>query len=402
MHRVTKKNIIRNLIRELSKKKIRDFGKDFLQTWDKTREQLEATMLVAEILREMRDLNISPRIYDSGLAVSWFRDKSTRTRFSFKSAANLLGLDVQDMDEEKSQISHGETVRESANMISFLTEVIGIRDDKFLGEGHTMQKQVADAVDEGFNDGILPQRVSVINLQCDRDHPTQSLSDFLHLKHYFAGLDKLKGKKIVMSWAYSPSYGKPLSVAQGVCGMATSLGMEVTLAYPKGYNLIPDLEKLFDQQAKKSKGSFTITHDMKGAFEEAEIVYPKSWASYGAMKQRTKLLRKGDKKGLDQLEKKELKENAKHKDWECTEKMMKLTKRGKALYMHCLPADISGLTCKEGEVAVSVFDKYRTQTFKEAGYKPYIIASMMVLTKVDNPVKMLSSVLRREKPINNQ
>lgn len=399
MPRRVKKSTVRHLIRELAKRRIGNYGRDFLQTWDKTRDQLEATMLLAEILREMRDINISPKIYDSGLAVSWFRDKSTRTRFSFKSAANLLGLDVQDLDEEKSQISHGETVRESANMISFLTEVIGIRDDKFLGEGHAFQKQVAEAVEEGFRDGILPQRPSIINLQCDRDHPTQSLSDFLHLKHYFGGIEKLRGKKIVMSWAYSPSYGKPLSVAQGICSMATKLGMEVVLAYPKGYNLIPELEKLFYKQAKESKGSFAISNNMKEAFKDAEIVYPKSWASYAAMQKRTKLLRKGDKKGLDQLEKKELKENAKHKDWECTERMMKLTRRSKALYMHCLPADVSGLSCKEGEVAVSVFDRYRIQTFKEAGYKPYIIAAMMMLAKTDNPVKMIRNILRRGKSI---
>jgi knotted carbamoyltransferase YgeW len=390
---------VRDLINKLSKKKIGIYGKDFLQTWDKSNEQLEATMLVAEIFKEMRKINISPKIYDSGLAVSWFRDKSTRTRFSFKSAANLLGLSVQDLDEEKSQISHGETVRESANMISFLTEVIGIRDDKFLGEGHVFQKEVADAVKEGFKDGILPQRPSIINLQSDRDHPTQSLSDFLHLKHFLGGLNKLQGKKIVMSWAYSPSYGKPLSVAQGICGMATRFGMEVVLAYPKGYNLVPELEKLFIRQAKESNGSFAMTHNMKSAFEGAEIVYPKSWASYEAMQERTILLKKCNIKGLEKLEQKELQENSRHKDWECNEKMMKLTKKGKALYMHCLPADVSGLNCKQGEVSDSVFERYREQTFTEAGYKPYIIAAMMMLTKIKKPEKILRSVLRRKKLI---
>ena len=110
--------------------------RDFLLTWDKSREGLEAVLQCALILKALRVSNISPRIYDSGIAVSQFRDNSTRTRFSFASACNLLGLTVADLDEGKSQVAHGETVRETANMISFMAEVIGIRDDMYIGKGH--------------------------------------------------------------------------------------------------------------------------------------------------------------------------------------------------------------------------------------------------------------------------
>ena len=94
--------------------------------------------------------NISARVFDSGLAVSIFRDNSTRTRFSFASACNLLGLALQDLDEGKSQIAHGETVRETANMVSFMAEVIGIRDDMYIGKGHAYMLEVARAVQEGL------------------------------------------------------------------------------------------------------------------------------------------------------------------------------------------------------------------------------------------------------------
>ncbi|HAQ38106.1 MAG TPA: knotted carbamoyltransferase YgeW, partial [Saprospirales bacterium] len=124
--------------------------KDFLLTWEKSNDDLLAILEIADILKDMRQANISPRVYDSGLAVSVFRDNSTRTRFSFASAANLLGLAVQDMDEQKSQIAHGETVRETANMISFLSDFIGIRDDIFLGEGNKYMREVSFALDEGF------------------------------------------------------------------------------------------------------------------------------------------------------------------------------------------------------------------------------------------------------------
>ena len=118
------------------------FENDFLLTWQKSDAELAATFEVAEILRGIREMGISSRVFDSGLAVSLFRDNSTRTRFSFASACNLLGLEVQDLDEGKSQIAHGETVRETANMISFMADVIGIRDDMFIGKGHTYMKEV--------------------------------------------------------------------------------------------------------------------------------------------------------------------------------------------------------------------------------------------------------------------
>lgn len=384
-----------SLLKRLSQLKVGRFGNDFLQTWDKTKTQLEATLIVADILRLMREKNISPRVFQSGVSMSWFRDNSTRTRYSFRSASDLLGLDIQDLDEDKSQIAHGETIHETANMLSFLTEIIGIRDDIFLGEGHKFQVEVAEAVQDGFDKDILPQRPSVINLQSDRDHPTQSLSDLLHLSHEMGGIGKLKGKKMVMSWAYSPSYGKPMSVAQGVVNVMTRFGMDVVLAYPKGYHLIGELEEQSKKFAEESKGSFSITHNMKEAFAGADIVYPKSWASFAVMEKRTALLKKRNSAGLKKLEVQALRQNARYKSWECTEKMMKLTKNGKALYMHCLPADVTGVSCKKGEVAESVFDRYRTETYKQAGYKPYIVAAMMFLTRFENPVKVLRKAMRQ-------
>ena len=154
---------------------------DFFLTWEKTRDELDAVFTVADALRHLREHNISARIFDSGLGVSLFRDNSTRTRFSFASACNLLGLEVQDLDEGKSQIAHGETVRETANMVSFMADVIGIRDDMFIGEGHKYQKTFMDALEEGYRDGILEQRPTLVNLQCDVDHPTQALADILTL-----------------------------------------------------------------------------------------------------------------------------------------------------------------------------------------------------------------------------
>jgi len=361
------------------------YNNDFFLTWEKTRDELDAVFTVADALRCLRVNNISPKIFDSGLAISLFRDNSTRTRFSFASACNLLGLEVQDLDEGKSQIAHGETIRETANMISFMADVIGIRDDMYIGKGNAYMHKVVDAVKEGYAEGILEQRPTLVNLQCDIDHPTQTMADMLHIIHEFGGVENLKGKKIAMSWAYSPSYGKPLSVPQGVVGLMTRFGMHVTLAHPEGYEIMSDVEEIARRNAAKSGGSFTKTNSMREAFSDADIVYPKSWAPFKAMEKRTGLYGAGDTDGIRKLEEELLRQNAEHMDWECTEEMMSLTKNGSALYLHCLPADISGVSCKSGEVASSVFDKYRVPLYKEASYKPYVIAAMIFLSKIREP-----------------
>lgn len=390
---------LKDYIKELDGLKFdKMYMNDFFLTWEKTFDELKAVWTVADALRHLRESNISTKVFDSGLGISLFRDNSTRTRFSFASACNLLGLEVQDLDEGKSQVAHGETVRETANMISFMADVIGIRDDMYIGKGNAYMKEVAQAVEQGFKDGILEQRPTLVNLQCDIDHPTQIMADSLHIIHEMGGLEKLKGKKVAMTWAYSPSYGKPLSVPQGAVGLFTRLGMEVSLAYPKGYEIMPEVEAIAKKQASESEVKFTITNDMKEAFENADIVYPKSWAPFAAMEKRTNLYGNGDFDGIKTLEKELLSQNANHKDWCCTEDMMKLTKNGKALYLHCLPADINDVSCKEGEVAASVFDRYRDPLYKEASFKPYIIAAMIFLSKFKKPQDILNKLESRKTP----
>ena len=197
-----------------------------------------------------------------------------------------------DLDEGKSQIAHGETVRETANMVSFMADVIGIRDDMYIGKGNTYMREVSRAVSEGNRDGVLEQRPTLVNLQCDIDHPTQCMADLLHVIHEFGGIRNLKGKKLAMSWAYSPSYGKPLSVPQGVIGLMTRMGMEVVLAHPEGYEVMPEVEAVAKNNAAKSGGSFRKTNSMEDAFNNADIVYPKSWASFGAMEKTHGALRR--------------------------------------------------------------------------------------------------------------
>ena len=320
------------------------YNADFLHTWDKTTDELRALYAVAAALRNLRERNISPRIFDSGLAVSLFRDNSTRTRFSFSKATNLLGLQLQDLDEGKSQIAHGETVRETATMISFMADVIGIRDDMYIGKGDAYMAEVAESVDEAYKDGVLDHRPTLISLQSDSDHPTQSSADMLYLIEEFGGLENLRGKKVAVTWAYSPSYGKPLSCPQSLISLLPRFGMDVTLAHPEGYDA-----------------------------------------------------------GIKALEKELLAQNATHMDWCSTRELMAKTAHGDdTIYMHPLPADISGVSCEHGEVMADVFDMHRVGMYKEASYKPYAIAAMIFLQKVKDPVATLAALEAAAKPRWNQ
>ncbi|MEG2315708.1 MAG: knotted carbamoyltransferase YgeW, partial [Clostridia bacterium] len=178
-------------------------------------------------------------------------------------------------------------------------------------------------------------------------------------------------------------------------GLMTRFGMDVGLAHPAGDEVMPEVEEVAKQNAAKTGGSFTKTNVMAEAFKDADIVYPKSWAPFAAMEKRTDLYAQGDDAGIKALEKELLAQNAEHKDWACTEELMKTTKDGKALYLHCLPADISGVSCKQGEVDASIFDRYRTPLYKEASFKPYIIASMIFLAKCRDPQGTLKALEER-------
>ena len=149
--------------------------------------------------------------------------------------------------------------------------------------------------------------------------------------------------------------------------------------------------------AQLSSGRFHISDSMDAAYDKADIVYSKSWAPMHVMQARTELLINKNDEKLKELEKEGLSYNAKYKDWECIEQKMASTKGGAALYMHCLPADITGVSCEQGEVQKEVFEKYRIKTYIEAGFKPYVIASMILNNKFKKPEILLESVCREPK-----
>ena len=256
-----------------------------------------------------------------------------------------------------------------------------------LGLGAGKWRTIRTVVLPGCVDGVLTGCILAVGRILGETAALLYTAGFAHALYGSLG-ETLNNAGATLSVALYV-YAKPLSVPQGVIGLFTRFGMDVTLAHPEGYDVMPEVEEVARKNCEKYGSKFHKTNDMKEAFKDADIVYPKSWASYAAMEERTKLYAAGDKEGIDALEKRLLAQNAEHKDWACTEEMMKLTKDGKALYLHCLPADITGLSCAEGEVDNSVFDRYIVPLYKQASYKPYIIAAMIFMAQVKDPVKAL-------------
>ncbi len=259
-------------------------------------------------------------------------------------------------------------------MLGMNAHAMGIRHDLILGEGNPFMRDIQTGINDYLAATDDPRKVPVVNLQCDVDHPTQAMADLLWLQECFP--EGLEGKKITVSWAYSPSYAKPLSVPQGLITLLSRFGADLTLAHPRGYELLPQCVGAAEKNAAASGGSFRITHNMDDAFAGAHVVYPKSWGPIELMMERVEANRESDTEALAEIEGRCLDQNAEHVDWICDERRMATTALGQALYMHCLPADIGD------EVTPGIMDKYRVHVAREANKKVYVIMALLAAAKV--------------------
>jgi N-acetylornithine carbamoyltransferase len=247
-----------------------------------------------------------------------------------------------------------ERVSDVARVLSRMGEGIAIRCygepvDWIYGEANRMIREFAYWAD-----------IPVINMEDDMYHPCQAMADIMTIIEK-KGRD-LKGKKFVMSWAYSPSVEKPLAVPQSAITVASKFGLNITLAHPEGLELDPNVIDAVKENVKKYGGSFEIVNDMKEAFKDADIVYPKSWTSKHFIPPEV------DKPMLDKTQ--ELFEKNKH--WKTTKEIMSLAKED-AIYMHCLPAD------RGFEVDDDVIDGPQSVVFDEAENRLHVQKAIMAL-----------------------
>jgi ornithine carbamoyltransferase len=229
------KATIKKMIEELKTLKTDNmYLNDFFHTWKESDDEIAAVFQVAEVLRALRENNISTKVFDSGLGISIFRDNSTRTRFSFASACNCLASRCRTWTRRPVR---SPTVRRSARLPTWsasMADVIGIRDDMYNGKGPYLHETVAQAVQMAMTTVCLSKRTHLGEPPVRYRSPTQSMADMLHVINHFGGVENLEGaRKLPWTWAYSPSYGKPLSVPQGIIACSPASAWMWCLPHPR-------------------------------------------------------------------------------------------------------------------------------------------------------------------------
>ena len=304
---------------------------------------METVLEVAFDLKRKRALG-EPHAYlrDKVLAMLFFFS-STRTRGSFEAGMAQLGGHGAFIESTTTQIKHGDTAKEIGEIYGRYFDGIAIRHCDW-GVGNQYINEVAQN-----------SRVPILNMQCDVYHPFQCLADLMTIMEK-KGRD-LRRKKVVVSWAYAASYLKPISVPQSLILQLPRFGMDVTLAYPKEFMLMPEIEAEAQAQARKFNTGFEIVHDMEEAFKDADVIYAKSW---GPLLTTT-----------DATEGKRLQDS--YKSWITDERKMALAKED-AIYMHPLPAD------REIEVTNAVIDGPNSVVYDEAENRLHVQKAVMALT----------------------
>lgn len=318
-------------------------GRDLIGDLDFSKDEVETVLDVAWDLKRKRALNeLHPYLRDKVLAMLFFFS-STRTRGSFEAGMAQLGGHAAFIESQTTQIAHGDTPKEIGEIFGRYYDGIAIRHcDWKVGNKY-------------INDVAKYSRSPVLNMQCDIYHPFQCLADLMTIIEK-KGRD-LRRKKVVVSWAYAASYLKPISVPQSLILQLPRFGMDVTLAYPPEFKLMPDIEQEAKDQARKFGTGFEIVHDMEEAFKDGDVIYAKSWGP---------LLTTDDKtKG------KEIQDS--YKSWITDSKKMVLAKSD-AIYMHPLPAD------RDIEVTSEVMDGPNSVVFDQAENRLHVQKAVMALT----------------------
>jgi ornithine carbamoyltransferase len=317
-------------------------GKHFISTQDWKTQELETIFeLAGQLKREYAAGKFHDWLRGKSLGMIFF-DPSTRTRTSFEAAMTQLGGHGMYFAPETMQIAHGEAAMDTAKVLSGYLQGVAVRFCKY-GQGNRY-----------LNDLKAGSSVPIINMQCDVYHPAQILADYLTIREHFG--QNTRGLKLGVSWTYAPNYLRPLSVPQSLILMMPRFGIDVTLAYPPEFELMPEIVKQAQANAQAAGVKFKISHKMEDAFEQADVVIPKSWGPL--------ITSDDDQEGLQLIEK--------YPGWVCDRKRMALT-TSHSLYMHPLPAD------RGKEVTPEIIDGPHSVVYQEAENRLHVQKALLSL-----------------------
>jgi N-acetylornithine carbamoyltransferase len=320
------------------------FGKDFITTEDWTNDELDAALKLADDLKRRFAMGeLHDHILRTKTLYMLFFEESTRTRNSFETGMTQLGGHAIYLTPAATQIGHGENAKDTGLVLGSYGQGIAVRDCR-TGIGQKYQYDIARWAN-----------VPVFSMQDDVDHPCQALADLMTIREKF-GAD-LRGRKFVISWTYAPKYVRPLSVPQALIMLMTRWGMDVTLAHPKGFELMPPTLQAARRHAAENGTSFEVVDDMDAAFEGADICYAKSWGPIMVTEEPAAVQTMCDE----------------HKDWICDERRMALAQKS-AIYMHCMPID------RGYEATDAVIDGPQSVIYQEAENRLHAQKALMALT----------------------
>ena len=317
-------------------------GRNFLSTQDWSVDELETLFSVAARLKADRAAGVPTRLLEDKTLYMIFFDSSTRTRTSFETGMTQLGGHGVYLSPDRMQISHGENARDTANVLSRYGEAIAIRHCAF-GEGNAYLSEVAEHAS-----------IPVLSMQCDVYHPCQILADYLTIREEFG---ETRGLKLGVAWTSAPNYVRPISVPQSLILMMPRFGIDVTLAYPPEFRLLPEIEEQARANAEAAGASFETTHRFEDAFEDADVVIPKSWGPL--------VHTRDHEEGIRLIEA--------YPEWRCDADRMALG-NDHMLYMHPLPAD------RGREVTDEVIDGPQSVVYDEAENRLHVQKALMSLT----------------------
>ncbi len=318
-------------------------GKHFLCEQDWTNEELETLFEVTKELKLRYALDLPTDWLKNKSIFLLFFEESTRTRNAFECGITQLGGHANYLTPKATQIDHGETPKDTIEVLSRMGHGIGVR-NSFVN-GHKWMQELAKY-----------SKIPVMNMQCDLWHPTQALADIYTIKEKFN--NELRGRKFVISWTSAGKYMRPLSMAQSLVTLMPRFGLDVTLAHPKGFELMPEALDVAKANAERYGGKFQVVNDMDEACEGADIIYAKGWGP---------IMTVGDdeKRGVEMINQ--------NPGWVADRRRMELGSKD-CIYMHCMPAD------RDIEVTSEVMDGPWSVLYDEAENRMHTIKALMALT----------------------
>ena len=317
-------------------------GKHFITTQDWSVEELKTVFEQAKQLKvEFAARRFNKMLEQKTLGMIFF-DASTRTRTSFESAMTQLGGHSIYYAPQTMQISHGEGAKDTARVLSSMLQGIAIRHCTY-GVGNRYLNELREH-----------SACPIINMQCDVYHPAQILADYFTIIEHFG--ENTRGLKLGVSWTYAPNYVRPVSVPQSLILLMPRFGIDVTLAHPPEFELMPDIVKQAQQNATENGAKFEVVHDMEAAFKGADVVIPKSWGPL--------VYTQDTDEGVALIDK--------YPSWVCDGTKMALTKKH-SLYMHPLPAD------RGKEVTPDVIDGPHSVIYQQAENRLHVQKALLSL-----------------------